>query len=272
MALPPGRLRLATRPNLTGSVPAVKTIGIVVVAALAANAAGSPPLVDDDRYMSANQIGRHFRQPIVLTFRPTEFDRQVATLDVAHFPQAFAVRSNEVRERRRRCATEKPDYRHRRLLPVRGERPKGRGAAEERDELAPSHELSSKKADNLAHRLTAGALCIAAEYSCLCRFRSFALRLAKGDDRSTSASPRKRPFKAKVRNGAMGQQETFGAELRHTAANPGSSPLQAEDLPGPTTFAVELLVASLPTRGGFSGGNGFARSCGRVETTGSSIF
>ena len=37
--LPPGRLRLATRPSLTGSAPATKTIGTVVVAALAAAAA-----------------------------------------------------------------------------------------------------------------------------------------------------------------------------------------------------------------------------------------
>src|SRR5262245_14249051 len=36
VALPPGRARLATRPNLTGSSPTPKTIGIVVVAALAA--------------------------------------------------------------------------------------------------------------------------------------------------------------------------------------------------------------------------------------------
>ena len=36
--LPPGRARLATRPALTGSSPVMKTIGIVVVAALAASA------------------------------------------------------------------------------------------------------------------------------------------------------------------------------------------------------------------------------------------
>jgi hypothetical protein len=34
--LPPGRARLATKPSLTGSSPATKTIGISVVAALAA--------------------------------------------------------------------------------------------------------------------------------------------------------------------------------------------------------------------------------------------
>ena len=36
--LPPGRARLATRPSLTGSSPTMKTMGIVEVAALAANA------------------------------------------------------------------------------------------------------------------------------------------------------------------------------------------------------------------------------------------
>ena len=43
VALPPGRARLATRPILTGSAPTPKTIGIVVVAALAASAAGLLP-------------------------------------------------------------------------------------------------------------------------------------------------------------------------------------------------------------------------------------
>jgi hypothetical protein len=40
VTLPPGRLRLATRPNSTGSPPTPNTIGIVVVAALAASADG----------------------------------------------------------------------------------------------------------------------------------------------------------------------------------------------------------------------------------------
>jgi len=38
--LPPGRLRLATSPDATGSSPTAKNIGIVVVAALAATTAG----------------------------------------------------------------------------------------------------------------------------------------------------------------------------------------------------------------------------------------
>jgi hypothetical protein len=41
--LPPGRLRLATRPAWTGSAPITNTIGMVVVAAFAASAAATPP-------------------------------------------------------------------------------------------------------------------------------------------------------------------------------------------------------------------------------------
>ncbi len=43
--LPPGRLRLCTSPPAIGSVPLLKTIGIVVVAAFAAIAVAGPPSV-----------------------------------------------------------------------------------------------------------------------------------------------------------------------------------------------------------------------------------
>ena len=39
VTLPPGRLKLATRPSRIGSPPISKTIGMVVVAAFAASAA-----------------------------------------------------------------------------------------------------------------------------------------------------------------------------------------------------------------------------------------
>ena len=42
VTLPPGRLRLATSPIWTGSAAVSKTIGIVVVDAFAASAAGVP--------------------------------------------------------------------------------------------------------------------------------------------------------------------------------------------------------------------------------------
>jgi hypothetical protein len=62
-----------------------------------------------------------------------------------------------------------PDDRRRRLLRARGER-KCRGSTKQGEEIAPSHELPSNEAHNLAHHCMR-ALCIAAKYSRLCRFR-----------------------------------------------------------------------------------------------------
>src|SRR6516225_1360600 len=76
--LPPGRPRLPTRPSCTGSAAVVKTMGIVVIAALAGRAA---------------TLGR--------------------------------------------TGVDEPDYRHRRLLRERHQRPGGCCSAEQRDELAP---------------------------------------------------------------------------------------------------------------------------------------
>ena len=42
VALPPGRLRLATRPDLTGSPPPLNTMGIVAVDACAMGPEGPP--------------------------------------------------------------------------------------------------------------------------------------------------------------------------------------------------------------------------------------
>src|SRR5262245_57663712 len=61
VTLPPGRLRLGTRPSATGSPPVTKTIGMVVVAAFAASAGGVPVTatitVTSRRTRSANSAG-----------------------------------------------------------------------------------------------------------------------------------------------------------------------------------------------------------------------
>ena len=92
----------------------MNTIGIVVVAALAASVAGVPP--------------------VTITFTP--WRTRSAAIDVASFAQAAAVRTHTVPVRIRRTAVEEPYHWHRRLLGTRRERPCHRRTAHERDELA----------------------------------------------------------------------------------------------------------------------------------------
>src|SRR5436309_9417235 len=79
------------------------------------------------------------------------FDRNVLALDEASFFQALAERGDEVRGFGERRAAEKPGHRHRRLLRARRERPRRRCAANECDELAALHSItSSARASSIA--------------------------------------------------------------------------------------------------------------------------
>src|SRR5262249_28087121 len=83
--LPPGRLRLVTRPAATGSPLAMKTTGIVCVAALTTCgelAAGCSDYGD----LTAHQIGRQRWKAIIVTLGPTVFDLNVLVL---HEPSFF---------------------------------------------------------------------------------------------------------------------------------------------------------------------------------------
>src|SRR5215472_3336076 len=93
--LPPGWLSLGARPTSIGSSPVAKTMGIVMVAALAACAAASPPAMIRGA-LTANEFGRQSRQSLVSTFRPAVFDRNVPSLNVTGFGQASAQRRYEV--------------------------------------------------------------------------------------------------------------------------------------------------------------------------------
>ena len=90
VTLPPGRLRLATSPCWTGSLPFAKTIGMFAVADLAAiaetHAAGGKDHID----RKIDEFGRERRQSIVLTLCPAVFDRTFWPLDIAGLVQAPA--------------------------------------------------------------------------------------------------------------------------------------------------------------------------------------
>src|SRR5262245_11301598 len=98
----------------------------------------------DHCHLTAYQIGRQLRQPIVVILRPAIFDSHVPALYVAGFAQTFAKCRHEMCDRLRRTGVEKPDHRHRWLLRAGYDRPRGRRAAEHRSELAPpDHSITS---------------------------------------------------------------------------------------------------------------------------------
>ena len=87
MTLPPGRARLVTSPFVTGS-SREKTMGRVLVACLAARAAGVPG-GHDDINLERNQFGRKSGEPFGLPHGSSGFDHDVATLDVAEVTQSL---------------------------------------------------------------------------------------------------------------------------------------------------------------------------------------
>ena len=78
----------------TGSPLVAKTIGIVVVAAFAASAAGVLVAAITATWRRTRSAAKR-RQPIILAFRPAVFDRHVLALDIAGFLQALAERGHK---------------------------------------------------------------------------------------------------------------------------------------------------------------------------------
>src|SRR5262245_65152447 len=140
VALPPGRLTLATRPRVTGSTPAKNTIGIVEVAAFAAIAGGVFPTIHG--HLPLQKLGDQSRQPVVLAAGPSIFNGHVLTLDETDFLQPLAERGH-IGHWCAGCIT-RPDEADEwdGLLRARRERPRRR-APEQRDERAPLHSITS---------------------------------------------------------------------------------------------------------------------------------
>src|SRR5262249_20557291 len=89
-----------------------------------------------------NQIGGERGQSIIVTVRPAVFDGYIAPLVIPGFGEALPEPVHPLRRIAGRNSAEESDYRRRRLLCVRRERP-GRRAAEKRDELAAFHSITS---------------------------------------------------------------------------------------------------------------------------------
>jgi hypothetical protein len=95
----------------------------------------------DHGHATADQIGNERRPAVELALQPMVLDHHVLALNVAGFVEAFAERSDSAHGSLGRQAADEADDRHRRLLRARRERPRGSRAAQQRDELAPSHVL-----------------------------------------------------------------------------------------------------------------------------------
>ena len=93
--------------------------------------------------LAANQFRRQRRQAFDLVLGPAIFDRDVLSLDIACVLEALAECAQMFGVALRRLAVEEPNHRHRRLLRARRERPRHHSAAEQRDELAPLHSITS---------------------------------------------------------------------------------------------------------------------------------
>jgi len=75
-----------------------------------------------------------------VAFRHSKFEGDVATLNEAGFGQAIAKCGEVLLQCLRVPAIENTDHRH--LLRPRGQRPRSRRAAYERDEISPLHAYS----------------------------------------------------------------------------------------------------------------------------------
>src|SRR5262249_1458313 len=98
---------------------------------------------DDHGHLAAHRFGGERRQPIELSLGPAVFDRQILALNITDLLQALAKGPQAPCRPVRRLGIEMADHRHRRLLRARRERPRGRCAAEQRDERAAIHSITS---------------------------------------------------------------------------------------------------------------------------------
>jgi hypothetical protein len=97
---------------------------------------------NDQIHSAANEVRRQRRKAIKLTIPPSVFERDVQALLKAAFRESLANEGQTFAIGSCRGAAEDADYRNRRLLRACGERPRRR-TAEQRDELAPSHSITS---------------------------------------------------------------------------------------------------------------------------------
>src|SRR5215831_19028710 len=135
--LPPGRLKLATSPVSTGSLPVAKRD----YCRRHPQATGCDIRCAGEKHghFPLDEFGYHRRQPIKLAVGPAELEGDILALGETVFSQAPAEAFHQIGVGARRPPTHEPDYRHRRLLRARRERPRHCRPAEQPHEVASFH-------------------------------------------------------------------------------------------------------------------------------------
>src|SRR5262249_16615612 len=102
------------------------------------------PRRDNDINLALDQFGRDLGGALGATLRPAILDRDSTTLDPAEFAQPLHEGGDPLALGCRRARAKVPDGRQLTcLLRARGKRPCDRRAAEQRDERAPLHSITS---------------------------------------------------------------------------------------------------------------------------------
>ena len=108
MTLPPGRVRLATRPLPTGSPAVANTIGITDVACLAAMTVGVLWVTMTSDFQ-ADELSRNLGEAVAAPLCPTVFDRDIATLQPAKLAKSLHKRADPLGCDRTRRRAHEPD-------------------------------------------------------------------------------------------------------------------------------------------------------------------
>src|SRR5262249_12858140 len=147
----------------------------------------------EHRHLALNQLGREHRQAIVLTICVPIYDPDILLRGVASFPEPIMKGRQQVRCTSGRSSREEPNHWHRELLRPRRQRPRRRGTAQQRDELAPSHVCSlSPKVTPYHIVVWNAALCITANSAANVSVGSFASHRHARDPVAMSALLRTR--------------------------------------------------------------------------------
>src|SRR6516165_11624223 len=144
VTLPPGLARLVTKPEPTGSTRLAKMIGTLRVCCMSNLVVGVP----DDKMTSGRSSTSSFVNCCIRSTgrRPAEFDLDVLPLHPAELAQPLAECRNPGLNFRialgiRHQHADPPHAFG--LLRARRQRPRGSRSAEQRDELAPRHSITS---------------------------------------------------------------------------------------------------------------------------------